>query len=207
LRGRGTDGALIPPVELFTAAKQAGLLFQLDLAARRKAVTSIAEHKLSTLALINFTPTSIYDPTTCLRSTVATVSDFGLDPSRIVFEIIETEHADETLLKNILDVYRAAGFQVAIDDFGAGYSSMNLLNALHPDYLKLDMALVRGIDRDPYKAELARGLLDSARKLSIKTIAEGVETQEEWQWVRDNGADLVQGFYFARPGSPPPTLA
>lgn len=206
LRGRTTDGGLIAPNTLFGAAKQGGLLFQLDLAARRKAVQSIAEHRLSTYALINFTPTSIYDPATCLRSTVNLVRQLGLDPTRVVFEIIETEQADESQLKSILQVYRSAGFQIAIDDFGAGYSSMNLIVALRPDYLKLDMELIRGIDSDPYKAELAGSLLETARSLSIKTIAEGVETEAEWRWVQAHGADLVQGFYFARPGNPPPLL-
>jgi len=206
LRGRGADGALVPPGPMFAAAKRAGLLFQLDLSARRRAVRSIAEQRFSTPAFINFTPTSIYDPATCLRSTVAAVSELGLAPERIVFEIIETEHADEALLRSILSVYRGAGFKVAIDDFGAGYSSMNLINALRPDYLKLDMQLIRDVDKDPYKSELASSLLDTARKLSITTIAEGVETRGEWEWVRDHGADLVQGFYFARPGNPPPQL-
>ncbi len=206
LRGVDSEGELISPGALFGAAKQAGLLFQLDLAARRKAVQSIAEHKLTSLAFINFTPTSIYDPATCLRSTVAAVQELGLSPNQIVFEIIETEHAEENLLRSILAVYRSAGFKVAIDDFGAGYSSMNLILALRPDYLKLDMELIRGINKDPYKSELASSLLETARNLSILTIAEGVETKEEWEWVRDHGADLVQGYYFARPGNPPPTL-
>lgn len=206
LRGRDPDGALIPPGKLFAAAKNAGLLFQLDLAARRSAVRAIAKQESEAFALINFTPTSIYDPATCLKSTVGLIKEVGVDPSRIVFEIIETEHADEALLRSILDVYRSAGFRIAVDDFGAGYSSMNLVIALRPDFLKLDMELIRGIDADPYKAELAARLLDAARSLSITTIAEGVETEAEWEWVRRHGADLVQGYYFARPGTPMPTL-
>ncbi len=206
LRGRTRGGDLISPGQLFGAAKQAGLLFPLDLAARRKAVQSIADHRLATYALINFTPTSIYDPNTCLRSTVTAVQRLGLEPSRIIFEIIETEQVDERLLKSILDVYRGAGFRVAIDDYGAGYSSARLIGALRPDFLKLDMELIRGIDADPYKAELASGLLETARNLDIRTIAEGIETAAEWEWVRKSGADYAQGYYFARPGSPPPAV-
>jgi EAL domain-containing protein (putative c-di-GMP-specific phosphodiesterase class I) len=207
LRGRSTGGDLIAPTELFRAAKQSGLLFQLDLIARRKAVTSIVEHELKVPAMINFTPSSIYDPVTCLRSTVATVRELGLDPRRVIFEIIETETADAVLLKDILNVYRAAGFLVAIDDFGAGYSSMQLLDAVRPDFIKLDMGLIRGINNDPYKAEMVRGFLQFSRNRSIKTITEGIETKAEWEWVRANGADLAQGFYFAGPGSPPPGVA
>lgn len=203
LRGRAPDGSIVAPGPMFEASKDAGLLFQLDLAARRKAVQAVARHRLTTRALINFTPTSIYDPATCLRSTVATARELDLDPNQIVFEIIETEHAEERHLKKILDVYRSAGFAIAIDDFGAGYSSMNLLNALRPDYLKLDMQLIRGIDSDPYKAELARGLLETARNLAIKTIAEGIETEAEWRWVAAHGADYAQGYFFARPAATP----
>lgn len=206
LRGRSTEGGLIGPTELFKAAKQSGLLFQLDLAARRKAATSIVEYELKVPATINFTPTSIYDPVTCLHSTVSAIRELGIDPRLVIFEVIETEQVDDVRLRDILTVYRAAGFQVAIDDFGAGYSSLQLLDALRPDFIKLDMALIRGIDNDPYKAGIVRGLLEFARKASIKTITEGIQTKAEWDWVRANGADLAQGFYFARPDNPPPTV-
>jgi EAL domain-containing protein (putative c-di-GMP-specific phosphodiesterase class I) len=138
---------------------------------------------------------------------VAAVAMHGLDPARIVFEILETEQADEDLLKSILAVYRSAGFQVAIDDFGVGFSSVRLIEALRPDFLKLDMSLIRGIDRDPAKADVASGLLEMAHGLGIRTIIEGIETAGEWAWVRESRADLVQGFFFAAPGNPPPPLS
>jgi EAL domain-containing protein (putative c-di-GMP-specific phosphodiesterase class I) len=67
------------------------------------------------------------------------------------------------------------------------------------------MQLIRGVDQDPYKAEVARMLLTMARNLGVLTVAEGIETEAEWHWFREHGADYVQGYFFARPGSPPPT--
>ena len=87
---------------------------------------------------------------------------------------------------------------------GAGYSSLNLLTRLKPDYVKLDMHLVRGVDADPYKAEVAGKLLEMARGLGVKSVVEGVETVGEWRWARDRGADFVQGYLFAKPAADPP---
>ena len=88
---------------------------------------------------------------------------------------------------------------MALDDLGAGYGSLNLLHQLQPDVIKLDRELIRGVDRDPYKAVIAEKLLELAQKLGITTLAEGIETAGELQWVRDHGVDLVQGFFIARP--------
>ena len=74
---------------------------------------------------------------------------------------------------------------------------------LEPDFVKLDVELIRDVDKDPYKAEIAAALLRLAQKLGITTIAEGIETAAEWRWARDHGADYVQGYLFARPASPP----
>ena len=103
-----------------------------------------------------------------------------------------------------MEFYRGAGFRVALDDLGSGYGSLNLLSQLKPDFVKLDMKLIRDVDRDPYKAEITRKLLEMARGLGVATIVEGIETQGEWEWAHENGADYAQGYLFARPASPPP---
>ena len=103
-----------------------------------------------------------------------------------------------------MTTYRQAGFRVALDDLGAGYGSLNLLSQLRPDFVKLDMKLVRDVHLDPYKAGITSQLLEMARKLGIATVAEGIESAGELDWFRDHGVDFVQGFYIARPASPPP---
>lgn len=203
-RGIAPDGTLIAPGRLFDAARHAGLLFQLDLATRCTAVRRASEVGLAGKILINFSPTSVYDPATCLRSTVAAVDAAGIAHDRIVFELVETEQVHDTAhLKRILRYYRDAGFAVALDDVGSGYSSLNILHQLRPDYLKLDMELVRGVHDDPFKAVIAAKVLEIAQRLDIATIAEGIECEEELAWVRTHGATFAQGFYLGRPSPEP----
>src|SRR5579883_2675409 len=136
------------------------------------------------------------------------VESAGLPPGRLVFEVVETEEVrDAEHLVRLLAEYRRAGFRVALDDIGAGYSSLNLLARLQPDFVKIDMELIRGVDRDPYKAQVVGKLLEMARGLGVETVVEGVETVGEWEWARDHGADYVQGYLFARPAAEPPVPA
>jgi EAL domain-containing protein (putative c-di-GMP-specific phosphodiesterase class I) len=99
---------------------------------------------------------------------------------------------------------QADGFRFALDDMGAGYSGLNLVHQLRPDFIKLDMALVRGVHRDRYKAVITEMVLELARRLGIRTIAEGVEEPGELEWLRAHGVDFVQGYLIAKPASPPP---
>ena len=162
---------------------------------------------------INFNPPAIYDPVYCLRSAFHAAERAVIDPSRVIFEVVETVHVDDPdRLVDILAHYRQAGFRVALDDVGAGFSSLNLLVRLRPDIIKLDKALIRGVDRDPFRAAIAAKLLEAARELGVRTVAEGVETMGELEWLRAWGGDLVQGYLIARPVHPaprptPPALA
>ena len=208
LRGRQADGTLIYPDRLFDTARDAGLLFQLDQAARLASIRGAVEHGIECGIFINFNPSSIYDPVFCLRNTINAIHQAGIDPGRVIFEVVESDGAgDPEHLVRILDVYRNAGFKVALDDLGAGYSSLNRLTRLRPDLVKLDIQLIRNVNSDPYKAAIASKILEMAHSLGIRTVAEGVETEGEWKWCREHGADYVQGYYFARPACPPPFLA
>ncbi len=198
------DDQTVLPGTMLEVARGANLLFQLDLAARRASLTGAAKHALPGLVFINFSPNSIYDPYSCLDSTVRMADELGLARERIVFEIIESERLPEMRhLQRIVGYYRENGFGVALDDFGSGYSSVDVLLQLRPDYVKLDRSLVSCVDTDPAKALAARKLLETAQGLNLKTIAEGIERPEEWEWVREAGADFVQGYFFARPAAPP----
>jgi EAL domain-containing protein (putative c-di-GMP-specific phosphodiesterase class I) len=207
MRGFEPDGTLVFPGKMLTLARDADLLFQLDLAARLSAVREASRLGLKAPLFINFTPTAIYDPEFCLRSTVAAISELGISPSDVVFEIIESDHTpNANHLKSLIAYYRRTGFRVALDDLGAGYSSLNLIHQLRPDIMKLDMELIRGIHQDPYKASITRKLLELAQQLGILTVAEGIETPEELRWVRAHGVDFVQGYLIARPASPPAAI-
>ncbi len=203
LRGKKDDGSLIAPLPMYDAARNADLLFQLDRAARLTAIREAIKHRIREMLFINFNPSSIYDPAFCLKSTIAAIETARIHPSRIVFEVVESDQVDVDLL-GIITTYRRAGFRVALDDLGAGYGSLNLLSRLRPDIVKLDMKLIRDVHKDPYKAGITSTLLEMARKLGIETVAEGIETPEELAWVQDHGVDFVQGYFIGRPASPPP---
>ena len=201
------NGNVIAPDIMLQMARGADLIFQLDLAARRAAIVGAGRHNIKEKVFINFSPNSIYDPHHCLRSTVNAVEEVGLSRDQVVFELTESERLPALKhLQRIVNFYREEGFQVALDDVGAGYSSLNVLVQLKPDFVKLDMGLVRDVDRDKSKAIVARNLIETVKELELSTIAEGIERPEELDWVRNQGADFAQGYFFARPAVPPPAL-
>lgn len=205
LRGVGEDGTSISPGPMFDVARDAGLLFNLDRAARLKAIAEAESQKVSGTVFINFNPSSIYDPVYCLRSTMHAIDDSTFEPENIVFEIVESDEThDDDQLARILGFYREAGFRVALDDLGAGYGSLTRLARLRPDFVKLDMELVRDVHTDPYRAVIAAKILELAHDLDVRVVAEGVETKAQHDWLLAHGADYLQGYYFARPASPPP---
>lgn len=204
LRGIDEQGSLIFPSSILSVAREANLLFQLDRAARLTAIREAVKLGLTTRVFINFTPTAVYDPAFCLRSTVKAVEQAGIPPENVVFEVTESDRAqDIDHVKKILRYYRDAGFLIALDDLGAGYSSLNLIHQLRPDFIKLDMDLVRNVYQDRYKAVITEKILDIADSLNIKTIAEGVEHLDELCWLRERGATFVQGYLIAKPVAQP----
>ncbi|MDH4414278.1 MAG: EAL domain-containing protein [Rhizobium sp.] len=148
---------------------------------------------------INFMPNAVYEPRACIRQTLETAkrTDFPLD--RIIFEFTEVEKLDTAHLLNILRSYREIGFKTAIDDFGAGYSGLNLLARFQPDIVKLDMDLIRGIDTDSVKQVVVRHTLAMLQDLGVTVVCEGVETAAEMDVLTDFGVSLIQGYYIARP--------
>lgn len=206
---RGVDeGELVGPLSIFSAAGGCGLMCQIDEAARWIAIREAARHALRSKIFINFAPTEVDDPLVCLRKTVELLDDLGIAHDQVVFEIVESERIhDLPRLQWLLNRYREQEFTVALDDVGAGYSTLTVLQGVRPDYSKLDAQLVRNVDTDSYKAVLLTKLLEANRELGVKTIAEGVESVGEYEWLREHGADFIQGFYVARPGSPPPRPA
>lgn len=204
LRGIDEQGNLISPGRIFSDGSDAGLVFQLDALARQIAIREANQHGIEQLIFINFSPTAVYDPTTCLRMTVRAINEAGIPHNRVVFEVMESEQPpDIKHLIKILKFYQDAGFLIALDDFGTGYSNLNLISALSPDFIKLDRNLISNIQKDPQKAFITKKLLEIAQHLQIKTIAEGIETIEELDWAREHNATFIQGFIIAKPQSPP----
>ncbi|PVZ19601.1 MULTISPECIES: EAL domain-containing protein [unclassified Pseudomonas] len=149
---------------------------------------------------INFLPNAVYRASTCIRATLEATRQFGFPADRLMFEVTEGERVDDPdHLKSIFHEYSRQGFTTAIDDFGSGYSGLNLLAEFQPDVLKLDMALTRQIDTDPVKAAIVAGIVLVAQRLGITLIAEGIETPQERDALALLGIELMQGYLFAPP--------
>jgi EAL domain-containing protein (putative c-di-GMP-specific phosphodiesterase class I) len=175
--------------------------YSFDQRCRVKAVKLAARLKLQTRLSINFMPNAVYEPENCIRTTLAAAKTYNFDTSKLIFELVETEAlTDADHLVSIISAYREMGFQVALDDFGAGYSRMNVVIASPPNLIKLDMTLLRGIERNNNQQAVVNGILVMSDQLGTRVIAEGVETVEEYRWLRQRGISLFQGYLFARPG-------
>lgn len=171
-----------------------------DQSCRVKAVELAARLGLGQYISINFLPNAVYEAATCIRATLQAARQYGFPTERLIFEITENEKVvDKDHLKRIIQEYRRQGFKTAIDDFGAGYSGLNLLAEFQPDIIKLDMALVRNIDQDPVRQAIVQGILGVCKALNIDVIAEGVESPAEYESLRAMDVRYFQGYLFARP--------
>ncbi len=174
--------------------------YRFDQSCRVKAIEAASRHGLKTYLNINFIPGAIYNPLTCIRTTLEAAEEFSFDQSKIIFEVTEGERvSDHAHLKSIFAEYKKQGFQTAIDDFGAGYSGLNLLAEFQPDIIKLDMALIRNINADRVRSIIVDAILRVCQEIGIKVVAEGIETAEEYMHLREKGIRYYQGYYFARP--------
>lgn len=197
------DGSLIPPGEFFNSAKKRNRLFALDKLCRLTAVAhSSVLHNQK--VFINFLPTSIYSPEHCLQTTLELAHRMQANPSSFVFEVVESEKVDDLEhLKTILRYYRQHGFEYALDDVGAGYSTIELLRELQPTYMKLDMKYVRGVADNPYHQEMAANMLEAALEIGSIPLAEGIEEERDFHFLKRLGFQLFQGYLFGKPAPSP----
>ncbi|MDO9103942.1 MAG: EAL domain-containing protein [Methylovulum sp.] len=204
MRGLRADGSIIGPDMLLEQAKKAGLLFNLDRLAREMALQQAVAVQLQGRISINFLPTAIYNPEMCLRDTVLWAEELGIDPARIMFEVVETENVkDFGHLKTILDFYRKKGFKTALDDVGSGYAGLNLLAELTPDLIKIDRCLVQNVDALPIKQSIVAALIAISLANNIEVLAEGVETEAERDYLMAQGVSKMQGYLFGKPNAVP----
>ena len=125
----------------------------------------------------------------------------ALPIDRVILEVTEGEViADYAHLGRQLNEFRSMGLKVAIDDFGAGYSGLNMLADFQPDQIKIDMNLVRAIERHGPRQPIVRAVVQVCGDLGIDVIAEGVESAVEFAWFAEQGVRLFQGYLFAKPG-------
>lgn len=176
-------------------------MYRFDQTCRVLAIATAARLGLGNAKLsINFIPNAVYEPASCIRLTLAAADKVGLPIECLMFELTESERiTDPQHALSILAYYQRRGFVTAVDDFGAGFAGLQLLVQFQPQVLKIDMDLVRGIDHHRARQAVVTGTLQIAQALGSEVVAEGVETEGEYAWLRAAGVRLFQGYYFARP--------
>jgi EAL domain-containing protein (putative c-di-GMP-specific phosphodiesterase class I) len=198
---RGPEGSeLHSPLALFATATEQDLLFQLDCLCRQSGLRGARDLPGGAKLFLNVRPTTIHDPAFRAEAISQTLEACGLRPSDMVFEISEQESIGNfDIFREIRDYYRRLGFQIALDDTGAGYASLEAVMELSPDFIKVDRAFVHGIDQDPGRQELLRALRSVADRIGARIIGEGLDTLEELETLGRLGIPFGQGWLFGRP--------
>lgn len=200
-----SNSPLHSPVALFAVARQAGRLSELEFTCRHSACKRFSEQQLPGKLFLNVSPESLLEATHQPGRTLQLLQDVGIPPSQVVIELTEQTPIDDfQLLHNALHHYRDMGFSIALDDLGAGYSSLRLWSELRPDYVKIDRHFIDGIHQDALKREFVGSILQIAKASRAQVIAEGIEMLEELVVLSEMGVDLVQGYLLCRPQEQPP---
>jgi EAL domain-containing protein (putative c-di-GMP-specific phosphodiesterase class I) len=171
-----------------------------DQECRTRAIERAASLNMVGSLSVNFIPNAVANPLLCVQRTLRTAKARGFALTRLVFEVTESERLDDAeSLAQIFREYRKLGIRTAIDDFGAGYAGLNLLARFQPDFIKIDIDLIRDVHSDRTKQIIVKSIVDLCEKLRVIPLAEGVETLNERDCLTGIGIDLMQGFLFARP--------
>ncbi len=191
------ESSLYSPIDLFSVAEEADLLFQLDCLCRRSGLIGAQGLPDGTKLFLNVRPTAIHDPDFREQTLRHTLESCGLAPDDVVLEISEQESIENfEIFREIRDTYRKLGFQIALDDTGSGYASLEAVVELAPDFIKVDRAFVRGVDEDPARQELLNALQKLAERLGSQIIGEGLDTWEELETLARLGIRYGQGWLF-----------
>lgn len=195
---------LLPPSEFISVAEQTGFIKEIDLYMIRSTLKNMERLKRDgsrsdLFFSVNGSPTFFQD-SHYLSALEDTIRNADLAPSHLVLEVTES-----LLIENLSDVSRKLsrikdmGIDIALDDFGSGYSSLQYLNELPFDYIKIDRSFVTKVFESPKDERLLRTMIDMAKDLNLKPIAEGVETEAQLSWLRQAGCDNAQGYLFSKP--------
>jgi EAL domain-containing protein (putative c-di-GMP-specific phosphodiesterase class I) len=198
---RNEEPTLRAPPDLFEAAERLGRLKELGRTIRGRVAATMVEAPTTGQIFVNVHAVDLDDDS--LLDPAAPLSVFA---GRVIMEI--TERAPLDRIKDVnarVAQLRAMGYRIAVDDLGAGYAGLTSFAQLEPEVVKVDMSLIRGLDKSPTKQKLLRSIVGLCRDLGIQMIAEGIETAEERDTLIRLGGDLCQGYLFARPGRAFPT--
>jgi EAL domain-containing protein (putative c-di-GMP-specific phosphodiesterase class I)/ActR/RegA family two-component response regulator len=188
-------GKMSTPPEMLAAAEKLGRLDDLGRRVRSLAAGALSEAPPDSLLFVNLHSADLLDKALYDSST-----PLSAVAKRVVLEITERatiEHVDDVPAR--LSVLRFHGFRIAIDDLGAGYAGLNSFATVEPEFVKLDMSLIRNLHTSPVRRRLVSSVVDACRDLGTSVVAEGIEGEAELRALRDMGCELFQGYFFARP--------
>lgn len=202
-RGLGDQpGKLISPVTLLLLAVKRHLLNDLDHLFRKKVLECFKEAvqwNPQLVLSVNFDISVLDEDESSLDDFKALVEQNRLDPGHIVVEILESHRCNPLRLKRFIENQRSLGFLIALDDIGVGYSNLDRIATLKPDLIKTDRALIANIDKSYHQQEVFKSIVKLSHGIGALVVAEGAETEAEALRALEWGADLIQGFYFAKP--------
>ena len=194
---------MISPGSFIPLFEEKGLISVIDGFVWKETAAKISEWKkkygVRVPVSVNLSRADVFN-NTLIESLKKLVTGNGLDFSDLKLEVTESAYTDNA--KQLLDVIatlRETGFEIEMDDFGSGYSSLNMLSAMPIDVLKIDMKFIRNIETNETDRLLVKLILDIAKYLKVTVVAEGVETKGQLDLLKDAGCDIVQGYYFSRP--------
>lgn len=200
-----SDSPLHAPQKLLAEAARAGCLFELDLLCRRVILARFAELGLQGHLFLNVNPDVLADRNAVHGMTLQLLKEYGIAPEQVVIELTEQQPIHEyDIMREAVHHYREMGFAIALDDLGAGYSSLRHWSELRPEYVKIDMHFVQNVHNDPVKRHFLHSIKEMAISLGTRLIAEGIETEAEYEVVHGLEIPFGQGYHFARPAANPP---
>ncbi len=197
------ESVAVPPSTFIPLAEETGLIVPLGEWVLHTACAhnrTLQESGLPPLRVAVNISARQFEPRTIIALVKAALDDTGLDASLLELELTESmvmQHPEEAV--KVLHDLKDMGIQVAIDDFGTGYSSLSYLQRFPVDRLKIDQSFVRDIGADPNDAIIARAVISLGHSLGLAVVAEGVSSEEQLAFLRENGCDEIQGFLFSRP--------
>jgi EAL domain-containing protein (putative c-di-GMP-specific phosphodiesterase class I) len=196
---RSDEPSFRGPGDMIEAAEELGRLPDLGRAVRRTVADGADKIAPGVLIFVNLHPADLNDAELCDAA-----SPLSRLSSRVVLEVTERSSLlGVTALENTLTGLRGLGFQLAVDDLGAGYAGLTSMAQLEPEYVKLDMSLIRGVHTNATQQKLVRSMASLCQDLGKQVIAEGVEEPAEHQMLVELGCDLLQGYLFGRPSREP----
>lgn len=197
---RGPIGSLHSPIALIEMAQKEEKLWELETIFRKSAIKQASTLGIKSLLFMNVEPNIIHDPKFKEGFTKNYVSEYLLNPEQIIFEITERSAiSNYEGFKSTIDHYKNQGYQIAIDDTGAGYSNLSVLSKIKPYYIKIDMEIIRDIHKDTFKQAIVNSFVILSNLTNTRLIAEGIETCEELKTLIQLGVHSGQGFYIGKP--------